>query len=72
MAIVTMTKQVISYCDIPEELTEDHHISEYQPDCYVNYRILPDEPENEDPLDAWIRKTYPKLIGVSFLIEMDY
>ena len=75
----TITKKVISYCEIPEDLTQSHWISENQPGCYVEYS-LPKEaktPESEgggedSKLSAWIRKTYPELAGDDFLIERDY
>lgn len=60
-------KFVISYTNIPEELTEDHWIADYPPDCYVEAHI--DELDDE-PLTMWINDNYPNLKDEeSFLIH---
>lgn len=75
MALEEITRKVVSYCDIPQDLTEDSWLSEYRCDSYVSHS-LPSEEEKEkfdiEPLDEWLAKTYPELIGTKFLIEMDY
>ena len=69
MAIRTIKKKVISFTEIPEELRENHWISEYKPDCFVEVHV---EGETE-PLDEWILGKYPELLQEdSFLIHMDY
>lgn len=65
----TITRNVISYCSIPKELTKDHWLSEMQPDIYDKYVI---NTENPDNLDKWFIENHPELIGFEFLIEIDY
>ena len=71
----TVSFPVISYCEIPQEITSDSWINEYQNGCYVEYS-LPREDEwdsfDTNALDEWIRNTYPILLGQKFLIEIDY
>lgn len=71
--------KVVSYCEIPEKLTESHWISENSCNCYVPYSLPKEAITKEEdgggqdsPLSAWIRKEYPELAGTDFLIEMDY
>ena len=74
MALERINKLVVSYCEIPEGLTEDHWISEYMNGCFVEVHVdNGEEDEDLDPLGQWIRETYPELEKEnSFLIEMDY
>ena len=67
--LTQINKKVLSYCEIPEELTSDHAwLNEVSYDTYVEYVL--DEGEE---LDDWIIKTYPELLKEeSFLIHMDY
>lgn len=66
----TITKKVVSYCEIPEELTEGHWISEYMNGCFVEVHLDDDE---DDKLSMWLKEKYPELIDEdSFYIEMDY
>lgn len=66
----TITKKVVSYCEIPEELTEEHWISEYMNGCFVEVHLDDDE---DDKLSMWLKEKYPELIDEdSFYIEMDY
>lgn len=65
----TITRNVISYCDIPKKLTDHHWISEYGTGCYVGYTIDINSPDN---LDKWFMENHPELIGFEFLIEIDY
>ncbi len=62
-----INKKVLSYCVIPKELSQDAWFSDYMNGCYVNYSL-----GTESELDDWIAKTYPELIGIEFLIEIDY
>lgn len=69
--------KVVSYCNIPQDLTGGHYLSEYMCGCYVE-NTLPTQEEidkNEydlDEVDYWISTNYPELIGTTFLIEIDY
>ncbi len=74
MALKEINLKVVSYCEIPEEITEEHWISEYMNGCFVEVHVdNGEEDEDLDPLGQWIRETYPELKKEnSFLIEMDY
>ena len=66
---------VISYCDIPEELTEGTWMGEMSPDCYIQYSLPKLEDLHKyglDKLNEYLSTTYPELIGTTFLIEIDY
>ena len=64
-------KYVVSYCEIPEELTEEHWTSEYMSGCFVEVHI--DEEDNDDEITTWIKEKYPFLVKEeSFFIEIDY
>jgi len=66
-----VNKYVVSYCDIPQEFTEGHWISEHHCDAYVEVH-LDDEP-TEDLLDNWLIANYPELVNEeSFFIHLDY
>ena len=70
MELATITGKVVSYCEIPEELTEDHWISDYPPDAYVQVHI---EGEDEDKVSKWILNKYPELKDEDyFFIHIDY
>lgn len=67
----TITKKVISYCEIPEELTEDSWLSEKSMDSYVECHL--DNSEPLDQLDQWFMNNYPELFKEeSFFIKIDY
>ena len=67
----TITKKVISYCEIPEELTESSWLSEKEMDSYVEYHL--DNSQPLEPLDQWFMDNYPELFEESsFLIKIDY
>lgn len=63
------TFKIISYCGIPQELTESHYISEYQNGCYCPFSLAT---KGTCKLSDWIRNKYPELEGVEFLIDVDY
>lgn len=65
----TITRNVISYCDIPEDIRDKHWMSEYQNGCFVPYTI---DRQTMGELDTWLIIAYPELIGFEFLIEIDY
>ena len=66
----TITRNVINYRDIPEEITSDDSVlNEVCCDCYISYKINIDNPNK---LDKWFMENYPELIGFEFLIEIDY
>lgn len=62
---------VLSYCDIPEEITDDTYLQELPCDVYTTHHI-PSNLMEYDELDTWIIENYPQLIDQMFLIEMDY
>jgi hypothetical protein len=62
---------IVSYCDIPQELTEKSYLKEYTSDSYVEH-VLTHEQKVDDDLDDWLRGKYPELAGTSFLIHLDY
>ena len=71
-AMVTkqITGKVVSYCEIPEELTKGHWISEFQNGCFVQVHL---EEGEDDALSNWLKETYPELIDENaFYIEIDY
>ena len=69
--------KVVSYCDIPEEITQDSYLQECSCDCYMVQK-LPNQIELDHAkytltnLDKWLIKTYPELIGNEFMIHIDY
>lgn len=66
----TITKKVVSYCEIPEEIEKPIWIEEASNDAYVECHIEDDE-DNE--LNIWLRETYPELVDEeSFFIHIDY
>lgn len=70
------TWKVLSYCEIPQEITQDHWISENNPDSYIELSITP-RPEqiNYDDkfeIENWIIDNYPELEGKTILIHIDY
>ena len=72
MALEEITRKVVSYCEIPQGLTEGHWISENSCDSYVEYE-LPENPEDlEGRLEMWLFAEYPELKGTKFFIHLDY
>lgn len=71
MALEKITKYVVSYSEIPEELLEDYSwISESQLDSYIEAHV---DEEEEDLLSQWLLERYPELKDEeSFFIHMDY
>lgn len=64
-----ITRKVVSYCEIPEELTNGSWISDYQPDCYVDYTLEVED----DEISQRILKQYPEFKeGDKIFIEIDY
>lgn len=70
MALKTIEKKVVSYCEIPEGLIpEKHWINQYELGTHVECHI-DDAPDDE--LSAWLREIYPELIDEeSFYIYME-
>lgn len=72
MALTEITKKVVSYCEIPEELTEGHWISDHHPDAFVECHI-DEEDETIDKVQIWLLANYPELKDEdSFFIHIDY
>lgn len=76
MSLETITKKVVSYCEIPEEIIpEGHWLNQHGCDAYIECHLEEDELDvtKRDKLDAWLRETYPELIDEkSFFIHLDY
>ena len=73
MKLVTITGKVVSYCEIPEELTEDSWVSNYPPDAYVQVHIAQEGEEEMDEISEWIVEKYPELMDEDFFfIHVDY
>lgn len=71
MALTQKTWKVLSFSEIPQELTENHWISEEEPNSYVEVHY--DAEDEDGELDNWIVGKYPELKDEeSFLIHMDY
>lgn len=71
MELEKITKYVVSYCEIPEELTEDYQwLKEAACDSYVEAHV---DDEETDELSIWLLERYPQLKDEeSFFIHMDY
>lgn len=66
-----VNKYVVSYCDIPQDITKGHWINENYCNSYVEVH-LDDEP-TDDLLDNWLMEHYPELKDEeSFFIHLDY
>lgn len=61
--------KVISYCSIPEEVTENTWLQELPCDCYTGFYV---SSSSNDELTKWILKEYPELDKERILIDMDY
>ena len=74
MALKTITKKVVSFSEIPEELTEKHWVNEHACGAFVECHIDEDESEEQrDGLTIWLIANYPELVEeTSFFIELDY
>ena len=73
MELVTITGKVVSYCEIPKELTSNHWISDYYPDSYVQVHIEQEDEAEVDKVSEWILNKYPELKDENyFFIHVDY
>lgn len=70
------TFKILSYCDIPEELTSNHWISDFNSNVYIEYTIVNKEEQidyNDDfSIDNWILEKHPELENTTILIHIDY
>lgn len=67
----TITKKVVKYSNIPEELTEPSWLSEKPTGTLVECHL--DNIEPFEPLDLWFLENYPELFEEeSFFIKIDY
>jgi hypothetical protein len=71
------TWKVLSYCEIPREITEKDDITSEAPcDSYIEHTITPKDKQKEYDddfdLDNWIIDNYPEAEGETILIHMDY
>jgi len=69
MSLKTINKKVVSYCKIPQGITDRHYISEASCDSYIDYSL---EDVGEDTISDWIRENYPELENEEFLIHINY
>ena len=77
MSLKILMVPVISYCDIPEEITENNIIlSEVSCDVYVKINIISKKDQlkydSNFDLENWIIETYPEVEGKEVLIHVDY
>lgn len=71
MALTEITTKVVSYCDIPQELSQGKwYFEEAGCDTYIDFHLQEDT--KWDNVDFWLAKTYPELVGTEFLIHIDY
>ena len=71
--MVSIAGKVVSYCEIPEELTEGHWLRDYYPDSYVQVDVQEDDTEAMDEVSEWIVNKYPELKEEKFFfIHIDY
>jgi len=71
-----ISRPVISYCDIPEEIIQTTHLEGFSCDCYVDYevtsKIEQSKYSDDFSLANWIIGNYPELEGQKVLIHIDY
>ena len=70
MSLELITKKVLSYCEIPEDI-DKRWLDDCSPNCYVSFSIA-NKVEDRDELENWIIENYPELENEQFLIEIDY
>lgn len=64
-------RKVVSYCEIPKEVRENHWIEEYRSGSFIELKLELDA-NLDGELESWLRKEYPELIGTKFLIDIDF
>ena len=69
MSLQTVNKKVLYFSEIPDNLTENHWISEIPSDVYVPFSVVIDTYSH---LEKWILEKYPELEKEDFLIYTDY
>ena len=72
-----ITRKVVSYCEIPQEITEkDYSVNEASCDSYIEYEVISKTKQSEfdDDFDManWIIDNYPELEGETILIHINY
>lgn len=77
MGYKEITRKVISYCEIPQKLTEENcQLNEASCDVYVEFTVTSKEDQlkydNEFDVQNWIIYTYPELEGETIFIHIDY
>lgn len=68
--IKTISGKVVTYSDIPVELTADKWFEGFSKGCYVECHV--DELDARDELDNWLIENYPGIENETFFIEIDY
>ena len=77
MALKEITRKVVSYCEIPQDITEkDYSVNEASCDSYIEIEVTSREEQKkfDDDFDMinWIINEYPELEGETILIHIDY
>jgi hypothetical protein len=77
MNVTQLNIKVISYCEIPEEISQKESIFEsHYPDAYVKINVTSRENQkNFDDdflLENWIIEKNPELEGEDILVHIDY
>lgn len=77
MSLKEIKRKVLSYCDIPEIISEDSPVLKYASnDVYVEYEVTSTEEQKKfsDNFDLanWIISEYPELEGEKIFIHIDY
>lgn len=75
MALKELNLKVVSFCEIPQELTENTYLEEYGCDVYAEFNLylgVPGYTREYSPWEQWIVNNYPELINKRFLIHFDY
>ena len=71
------TYSILSYCEIPEELTEkEYELTEGSCDSFIEMKIIPkteqEKYSSNFDLINWIIDTYPEVEGETILIHLDW
>ena len=61
MTLKTVTKFVIPFDTIPQELVKEHWILKYPQHAFAEVHIDDEDEEEDDALTKWIKKEYPEL-----------
>ena len=71
MALKEITKKVLSYCEIPEDVDKGF-LDDLGCNVYTDYTVSSNPKYSTNETDKWIKENYPELIDTDFLIHIDY